>query len=64
MQDLAPLEEIERLRAEFLDMVSHELRAPLTSIKGAAASSAMTQRPGYIFNQRGVGYRMARPCKP
>ena len=38
MQDLAPLEEIERLRAEFLDMVSHELRAPLTSIKGAAAT--------------------------
>ena len=38
MQDLAPLEEMERLRAEFLDMVSHELRAPLTSIKGAAAT--------------------------
>ena len=38
MQDLAPLEELERLRAEFLDMVSHELRAPLTSIKGAAAT--------------------------
>ncbi len=36
MQDLAPLEELERLRAEFLDMVSHELRAPLTSIKGSA----------------------------
>ena len=28
MQDLAPLEELERLRAEFLDMVSHELRVP------------------------------------
>ncbi len=38
MQDLAPLEEIERLRAEFLGMVSHELRAPLTSIKGSAAT--------------------------
>ena len=38
MQDLAPLEELERLRAEFLDMVSHELRAPLTSIKGSAAT--------------------------
>ena len=34
LQDLAPLEELERLRAEFLGMVSHELRAPLTSIKG------------------------------
>ena len=38
MQDLEPLEELERLRAEFLGMVSHELRAPLTSIKGSAAA--------------------------
>ena len=38
LQDLAPLEELERQRAEFLGMVSHELRAPLTSIKGSAAS--------------------------
>ncbi len=38
MQDLAPLEEIERLRAQFVGMVSQELRAPLTSIKGSAAA--------------------------
>ena len=38
LQDLTPLEETERLRAEFLGMVSHELRAPLTSIKGAATT--------------------------
>ena len=38
MQDLEPLEELERLRAEFLGLVSHELRAPLTSIKGSAAA--------------------------
>ena len=38
MQDLAGVEELERLRAEFLAMVSHELRAPLTSIKGSAAT--------------------------
>ncbi|MXW64454.1 MAG: response regulator [Bacteroidetes bacterium SB0662_bin_6] len=38
MQDLAPLEELERLRAEFLGMVSHELQAPLASIKGSAAT--------------------------
>ena len=42
MQDLAPLEELERLRAEFLSMVSHELRAPLTSIKGSAATVLST----------------------
>ncbi len=38
MQDLAPLQELERQRAEFLSMVSHELRAPLTSIKGSAST--------------------------
>ena len=36
MQDLAPLQELERLRAEFLGLVSHELRTPLTSITGSA----------------------------
>ena len=38
MQDLAPLEKLERSRAEFLSLVSHELRAPLTSIKGSTAT--------------------------
>ena len=37
-QDMTPLEEIERLRAEFLGMVSHELRTPLTSIRGSATT--------------------------
>ena len=31
-QDLAPLEEVERQRAEFLGLVSHELREPLAAI--------------------------------
>ena len=38
MQDLTSLEELERLRAEFLGMVSHELRLPLTSIRGSATT--------------------------
>ena len=38
MQDLAPFEELERSRAEFLGLVSHELRAPLTSIKGSTTT--------------------------
>ena len=38
MQDLAPLQELERLRSEFLGLVSHELRAPLTSIVGSAVT--------------------------
>ena len=46
LQDMTPLEELERMRSEFLGMVSHELRAPLVSIKGCAttvlgASSAL-----------------------
>ncbi len=42
MQDLAPLQELERLRAEFLGLVSHELRTPLTSIKGSATNARRT----------------------
>ena len=38
LQDLAPLDEIERQRTEFLSLVSHELREPLTSIKGSVAT--------------------------
>ena len=38
MQDLAAVEEQERLRAEFLGMVSHELRMPLSAILGAATA--------------------------
>ncbi len=38
LQDMEMVKETERLRAEFLGLVSHELRAPLTSIKGSAAA--------------------------
>ena len=38
MQDLTQFQELNRLRAEFLGMVSHELRAPLAAIKGSAAT--------------------------
>ena len=38
MQDLAPLDEIERLRTEFLGLVSHELREPLAAIRGSAST--------------------------
>ena len=44
LQDLAPFEELERQRAQFLGMVSHELRAPLTSIKGSTATVLNTSR--------------------
>ncbi len=45
IQDLAPFEELERVRTEFLAIVSHELRAPLTSIKGSAAT-VLAASPG------------------
>ena len=38
LQDMTPLEEVAQLRAEFLGMVSHELRAPLAAIKGSAVT--------------------------
>ena len=38
MQDLAPFDEIERLRTEFLGLVSHELREPLAAIRGSATT--------------------------
>ena len=38
LQDMTPLEDLERLRAEFLAMVSHELQTPLASIRGSAAT--------------------------
>ena len=38
LQDMTPLEEMERRRAEFLGMVSHELRTPLSAVKGSVAN--------------------------
>ncbi|HYJ12775.1 MAG TPA: ATP-binding protein, partial [Thermomicrobiales bacterium] len=35
-QDVAPLKQAERLRDEFVSIVSHELRSPLTPIRGFA----------------------------
>jgi len=44
-QDITPLEELERLRNEFLGIVSHELRTPLTAIKGSAATVLGSSSP-------------------
>ena len=42
MQDLAPLQELDRMRSEFLSTVSHELRTPLAAIKGSTTSVLST----------------------
>ena len=42
VQDMTPLKEQQRQRAEFLSMVSHELKVPLSSIKGCAATALRT----------------------
>lgn len=42
--DLTPIAELERLRNEFLAMVSHELKTPLTSIKGSASMALGSRR--------------------
>ena len=38
LQDMTPVKELERLRADFLAMVSHELRVPLSSVKGSVTT--------------------------
>ncbi len=38
IQDMTPLEDLERMRAEFLGMVGHELRTPLAAITGSVVT--------------------------
>jgi PAS domain S-box-containing protein len=44
LQDISPIMELEQLRNEFLAMVSHELKTPLTAIKGSAAMALGSKR--------------------
>lgn len=48
-QDVSPLKEAERLRDEFISVVSHELRSPLTPIRGFAQviSRDLTKEGGH-----------------
>ncbi len=43
LQDLAPLDEIDRMRSDFLALVGHELRQPLVAIKGSATTLFETE---------------------
>ena len=70
MQDLTPLEEMERLRAEFLGMVSHELRIPLTFEAGAVDYIVKPFSPTELVARvraalrRGAGPYHAVPSEP
>lgn len=39
------MEEMERLRSDFLGMVTHELKTPLAAVKGSAATALGSSRP-------------------
>ncbi len=52
IQDISPLEDLERLKSEFLGIVSHELRTPLTAIKGSAATVLGSDHP---LDEREIG---------
>jgi PAS domain S-box-containing protein len=43
--DISALQEVERLKAEFLSMVTHDLRGPLSTIKGLSSSMLMDSGP-------------------
>lgn len=44
-QDISAFKEAERIKAEFLSMISHDLRGPLATIKGLSSSLVMEQGP-------------------
>ncbi len=49
IQDISALEEVEKMKSEFLGVISHELRTPLTVIKGSAATILGS---GYPYDER------------
>ena len=44
LQDLIPLRESARVEDQYIELVSHELRAPLTSIKGSTATALQSAK--------------------
>ena len=52
IQDMTPIADVERLRNDFLGMVSHELRAPLAAIKGSSATVLGSSTPFDVAEMR------------
>ena len=44
-EDITALQEVERLKAEFLSMISHDLKGPLSTIKGLASTLMLEKGP-------------------
>ena len=47
-----PVEELERLRSDFLGMAGHELRAPLAAIRGSAVTLLEDAREPHAAERR------------
>lgn len=48
LQDISKLKQVERVKDEFLSMITHDLKSPLTIIKGLASSMALEAQGGAI----------------
>ena len=58
MQDITYLKELDRMKSEFVSTVSHDLRSPLTSVRGYAELVAMLGP--VTAEQRGIIERIGR----
>ena len=52
LQDVSPIEEMDRMRSDFLSLVSNELRAPLTTIKDSLSALAGIDSPAEFVETR------------